>query len=105
MTQNTYFAYEPNTGHYLRAIFADKCPDHATELEPTGLIEPVFNTATGKWEGDLIADKIAKAEKLAATSVDPYQQRLANISQVFMSKIAQQDVKIAQLTAQLKGGN
>lgn len=105
MAQNIYFLYEPNTGHYLRAVFADTKPANSTELEPTGLVDAVFNTDTNKWEGTSIADEMAKAKKSAADNVDPYQQRLASVAQMLLQKSAQQDIKIAQLTAQLKGGN
>ncbi|CAK1225818.1 hypothetical protein ACT5YR_00085 [Fructobacillus fructosus] len=105
MAQNIYFLYEPNTGHYLRAVFADTKPANSTELEPTGLVDAVFNTDTNKWEGTSIADEMAKAKKSAADNVDPYQQRLASVAQMLLQKSAQQDIKIAQLTAQIKGGN
>lgn len=105
MAQNIYFLYEPNTGHYLRGVFADTKPANSTELEPTGLVDAVFNTNTNKWEGTSIADQMAKAKKSATTNVDPYQQRMASVAQMLLQKSAQQDIKIAQLTAQLKGGN
>lgn len=105
MAKNIYFLYEPNTGHYLRAVFANTKPDNSTELEPTGLVNAVFNTDTNKWEGTSIADEMAKAEKLAATSVDPNQKQLAVITQVVMKQLAQHTAEIAQLKAQLKGGN
>lgn len=105
MGQNIYFLYEPNTGHYLRGVFADTKPANSTELEPTGLVDAVFNTDTNKWEGTSIADEMAKAEKLASNSVDPKQKQLAVITQVVMKQLAQHTADIAQLKAQLKGGN
>lgn len=105
MAQNIYFLYEPNTGHYLRGVFADTKPANSTELEPTGLVNAVFNTDTNKWEGTSIADTMAKAKQNASANIDPSQLRLASVSQMLMQRIAKQDLQIAQLTAQIKGGN
>lgn len=105
MGQNIYFLYEPNTGHYLRGVFADTKPANSTELEPTGLVDAVFNTDTNKWEGTSIADRMAKDKQNASVNIDPYQQQMASVSQMLMQKIAKQDLEIAQLTAKIKGGN
>lgn len=100
MAQNIYFLYEPNTGHYLRGVFADKQPANSTELEPTGLVDAVFNTDTNKWEGTSIADEMAKAEKLASNSVDPTKQMLSSM----MATMMKQEMRIQKLEAEKLGG-
>ncbi|MGQ2227090.1 hypothetical protein ACT5YR_07520 [Fructobacillus fructosus] len=100
MAQNIYFLYEPNTGHYLRAVFADTKPANSTELEPTGLVNAVFNTDTNKWEGTSIADEMAKLAKSAKMSIDPDKQMLSSM----MATMMKQEMRIQQLEAEQSGG-
>lgn len=100
MAKNIYFVYEPNTGHYLRAVFADTKPANSTELEPTGLVNAVFNTDTNKWEGTSIADEMAKLAKSAKMSIDPDKQMLSSM----MATMMKQEMRIQQLEAEQSGG-
>lgn len=102
MAQNIYFLYEPNTGHYLRAVFADTQPENSTELEPTGLVDAVFNTDTNKWEGTSIADEMAKAKEMAANNLDPNQQALASLAIKLMQTNANLLARITALENERK---
>lgn len=102
MAKNIYFKYEKETGKYIGGVFAEQCPENATELEPKGLINAVFNTDKNKWEGTLIAEEMAKAKEAAANNLDPNQQALASLAIRLMQTNANLSARITALENERK---
>lgn len=75
-----FFSYNSDTHEYAGAVKAAECPDNATDIEPTGLIDPIFNIKNEKWEGKTIEDEMKKLAELAKNNVDPNKQQIANLA-------------------------
>ncbi|MGQ2227076.1 hypothetical protein ACT5YR_07450 [Fructobacillus fructosus] len=95
-----FFSYDSDTYEYAGAVKAAECPDNATDIEPTGLIGPIFNIENEKWEGKTIADEMAKLAKSAKMSIDPDKQMLSSM----MATMMKQEMRIQQLEAEQSGG-
>ena len=48
-----WFVYDVN-GNYVKAVYSDTQPDSSTNIDPSGLINPVFNLKTNTWSGDSV---------------------------------------------------
>lgn len=46
-----WFVYDEN-GNYVKAVRSDTQPDSSTNIDPSGLINPVFDSKTNKWSGN-----------------------------------------------------
>lgn len=49
-----WFIYDAN-GNYVKAVYSDTQPDSSTNIDPAGLINPVFDLKTNTWSGNNIA--------------------------------------------------
>ena len=89
-----WFIYD-NQGNYVRAVYSDTQPDSSTNIDPSGLINPVFNPKTNTWSGDDVAidDKPSELEQIVMRQA----MTIAQMQQMLM----QQNKDIAKL----KGAN
>ncbi|CAK1248735.1 unnamed protein product [Fructobacillus tropaeoli] len=102
-TSKWYFKFDPQTYAFIPGAVHEQV-DNSTEIEPTGLINPVWNPSTNSWTGQSMADYLAEQKKNAQQNVDPQQQQLANLLQMIVQLKADSvmnKAQIASLTAQL----
>lgn len=89
-----WFVYDVN-GNYVKAVYSDTQPDRSTNIDPSGLINPVFNQETNTWSGNNVAidDKPSELEQIVMQQA----MTIAQMKQMLM----QQNKDIAKL----KGAN
>ncbi|MEC5141542.1 hypothetical protein [Pediococcus pentosaceus] len=89
-----WFVYDVN-GNYVKAVYSDTQPDSSTNIDPSGLINPVFNQETNTWSGNNVAidDKPSELEQIVMQQA----MTIAQMKQMLM----QQNKDIAKL----KGAN
>ncbi|CAK1235713.1 hypothetical protein [Fructobacillus cardui] len=98
-----YFKYDPQTYAFIPGAVHEQV-DNSTEVEPSGLINPVWNPSTNSWTGQSMEDYLAEQKKNAQQQVDPNQQQLAQLLQLIVQLKAESEMNKAQivsLTAQL----
>lgn len=102
-TSKWYFKYDPQTYAFIPGAVHEQV-DNSTEVEPSGLINPVWNPSTNSWTGQSMEDYLAEQKKNAQQQVDPNQQQLAQLLQLIVQLKAESEMnkaQIASLTAQL----
>lgn len=99
-----YFKYDPQTYAFIPGAVHEKV-DNSTEIEPTGLINPVWNPSTNSWTGQSMEDYLAEQKKNANQNVDPQQQQLANLAIQVMAMNQKLNARITALEAEKEGKN
>ncbi|MEE6681564.1 hypothetical protein PS409_05400 [Pediococcus pentosaceus] len=86
-----WFVYDVN-GNYVKAVYSDTQPDSSTNIDPSGLINPVFNQETNTWSGNNVAidDKPSELEQIVMQQA----MTIAQMKQMLM----QQNKDIAKIT-------
>ncbi|KMK52667.1 hypothetical protein FEFB_16050 [Fructobacillus sp. EFB-N1] len=95
-TSKWYFKFDPQTYAFIPGAVHEHV-DNSTEIEPTGLINPVWNPSTNSWTGQSIDDYLAEQKANAKQHVDPQQQALNATANVLLTRLIAQDKRIAEL--------
>ncbi|CAK1230070.1 unnamed protein product [Fructobacillus cardui] len=112
MTENTqqtvdtskwYFKYDPQTYAFIPGAVHEQV-DNSTEVEPSGLINPVWNPSTNSWTGQSMEDYLAEQKANAKPQVDP-QQQLANLAIQVMAMNQKLNARVTALEAEKEAKN
>ncbi|CAK1245431.1 unnamed protein product [Fructobacillus tropaeoli] len=103
-TSKWYFKFDPQTYAFIPGAVHEYV-DNSTEIEPTGLINPVWNPSTNSWTGQSMEDYLAEQKKNANQNVDPQQQQLANLAIQVMAMNQKLNARITALEAEKEGKN
>lgn len=106
MEKKWYFKYNPQTFEFVPgAVLAEEQPDNATGVEPSGLMNPVWNPSTNSWTGQSMDDYLAEQKANAKQQVDPNQQALASLAMQVMKTNAALSARITALEAEKEAKN
>lgn len=96
MTKKWYFKYNPQTFDFIPgAILAEEQPENTTDIEPSGVMNPVWNPSTNSWTGQSLDDWLNNQKENTRKTVDQTQQQIAQLAiQVMQDN--------AKLTARVK---
>lgn len=93
-----YFKFDPTTFAFIPgAIRAEEQPENTTTVEPSGLINPVWNPNTISWTGQSMDDYLAEQRANQPKVVDSNQQALNATANVLLTRLIAQDKRIAEL--------
>ncbi|CAK1238721.1 unnamed protein product [Fructobacillus tropaeoli] len=93
-----WFQYDPQSFAFVPgAILAEEQPDNTTDVEPSGVMNPVWNPSTKTWTGESIENYLAEHKANAKQQTNP-QQQLAQLSMQVMQLMRSN----AELTARVK---
>jgi hypothetical protein len=94
-----WFQYDPQSFVFVPgAILADERPDNATDVEPSGVMNPVWNPSTQTWAGDSIENYLAEQSANAKQQVNQQQQQLNTIA----NQLLKQNIALSQRVSALE---
>jgi hypothetical protein len=96
-TSKWYFKYDPQTYAFIPGAVHEQV-DNSTEIEPSGLINPVWNPATNSWTGQSIGNYLAEQRDNAKQQINPQQQQLNTIA----NQLLKQNIALSQRVSALE---
>lgn len=90
-----YFKYDPTTYAFIPGAVHEKV-DNSTDVEPTGLMNPVWSPSTNTWTGKTYAEFAQEQQANAQPVSDPVQKQIAGLTQMIIA----QQAELATLKAQ-----
>ena len=96
-TSKWYFKFDPQTYAFISGAVHEQV-DNSTEIEPTGLINPVWNPSTNSWTGQSMVDYLAEQKANAKQQVDTQQQQLNTIA----NQLLKQNIALSQRVSALE---
>jgi hypothetical protein len=90
-----YFKYDPATYAFIPGAVHEKV-DNSTDVEPTGLMNPVWSPSTNTWTGQTYEEFAQEQQAKYKPVSDPVQKQIAGLTQMMIA----QQVELAMLKAQ-----
>lgn len=91
-----YFKYDPATYAFIPGAVHEKV-DNSTDVEPTGLMNPVWSPSTNTWNGKTYDEFFKEQKANQPTVVDPNQQALSMTANALLKRLIAQDKRITEL--------
>ena len=104
MTKKWYFKYDPKTFEFIPgAILSEEQPENTTDIEPSGVMNPVWNSSTNSWTGQSLNDWLNSQKENTGKPVDQTQQQISQQAIQVMQDNAKLTARVKELEA--KEGN
>ncbi|NLS38705.1 hypothetical protein GHU05_07195 [Fructobacillus tropaeoli] len=91
-----YFKYDPQTYAFIPGAVHEKV-DNSTDVEPSGLVDPVWSPSTNSWTGKTYDEFLKEQQANQPTVVDPNQQALSMTANALLKRLIVQDKRITEL--------
>ncbi|CAK1228091.1 hypothetical protein [Fructobacillus tropaeoli] len=103
-TSKWYFKFDPQTYAFIPGAVHEQV-DNSTDVDPAGILNPVWNPSTNSWTGQSMEDYLAEQKANSQQNVDPQQQQVANLAIQVMAMNQKLNARITALEAEKEAKN